>query len=74
MTYPLCEKNPFSVLTEMTSDEPLIRVLTIMASSWEGSPKRSRLSFTIPKQQEPKPNKAHRLSCPGSKRESTIVL
>lgn len=47
LTYPLWAKNSFSVLTRMTSDEPLMTVSMMMASSREGFSKRPRIIMDL---------------------------
>lgn len=43
LAYLLWAKNPFSILTGMTSEEPLLLVSTVIASSQEGSPRSPKI-------------------------------
>lgn len=49
MIYPPKAKNPFSILTRIASEEPLMIVSVMMDSSREGSPRRTRIIVHHPK-------------------------
>lgn len=48
LIYPSWVNNPFGIFTDIASEEPLIIVLAMMASSREDSPRRPRIIIHDP--------------------------